>query len=59
MTIENDVLCEDLRAWMKSPAIGLPEYCADPIIRRRIGRMLAKYDDFTSPEKKTSVRPAK
>jgi hypothetical protein len=26
MTIENDALCEDLRAWMKSPPMGLPEY---------------------------------
>jgi hypothetical protein len=41
MTIEDDVLCEDLRAWMKSPAIGLPEYSANPTVQRRIGRMLA------------------
>jgi hypothetical protein len=41
MTIENDVLREDLRAWMKSPAIGLPEYSADLQIQRRVGRMIA------------------
>jgi hypothetical protein len=44
MTIEDDVLREDLRAWMKSPAIGPPEYSADPIVQRRVGRMLANVD---------------
>jgi len=41
MTTENDTLREDLRAWMKSPAIGLPEYWADLLIQRRVGRMIA------------------
>jgi hypothetical protein len=41
MTIENDVLREDFRAWMKSPAIGLPEYSADLQVQRRVGRMIA------------------
>jgi hypothetical protein len=41
MTIENDALREDLRAWIKSPAIGLPDYSADLLIRRRVGGMLA------------------
>lgn len=31
MTIENAVLREDLRAWMKSPAMGLQEYSSDLI----------------------------
>jgi hypothetical protein len=44
MTAENDTLCEDLRAWMKSPAIGLPDYAADPSVQRRVGRILAKLD---------------
>ena len=43
MTIESDVLCEDLRAWMMSPAIGLSEYSTDPIVQRRVGRMLANF----------------
>jgi hypothetical protein len=42
MTIDNDALCEDLRAWMKSPAIGLAEYSDDPAIQRRVGKMLAE-----------------
>jgi hypothetical protein len=42
MTIDNDVFCEDLRAWMNCPAIGLPEYSDDPAIRRRLGKMLAE-----------------
>jgi len=41
MTTENDALREDLRAWIKSPAIGLPDYSADLLIRRRVGGMLA------------------
>ena len=40
MTIE-ETLREDLRAWMKSPPIGLPEYSADLIVQRRVGKMLA------------------
>ncbi len=41
MTIENAELREDLRAWLKSTAIGLPEYSADLTVQRRVGRMLA------------------
>jgi hypothetical protein len=41
MTIETDALRDDLRAWLKSPAIGLPEYSADLQVQRRIGRMIA------------------
>jgi regulator of sirC expression with transglutaminase-like and TPR domain len=44
MTIENDALCEDLRAWIKSPAVGLPEYLSDPGVQRRVGRMLANFN---------------
>jgi hypothetical protein len=44
MTIESEALREELRAWMKSPSIGLPEYSADPIVQRRVGRMLANVD---------------
>jgi hypothetical protein len=41
MTIENDELREDLRAWIKCPAIGLSDYSVDPFVQRRLGRMLA------------------
>jgi hypothetical protein len=41
MKIESDVLREDFRAWMKSPAIGLLEYSADLQVQRRVGRMIA------------------
>jgi hypothetical protein len=44
MTVENDALCEDLRAWMRLPAIGLPEYSTDLIVQRRVGKMLATFD---------------
>jgi hypothetical protein len=49
MTIESDALREELRAWMKSPSIGLPEYSADPIVQRRVGRMLANFDAKFAP----------
>jgi hypothetical protein len=41
MTIENDALSRDLRAWLKSPAIGLQDYSTDMAVQRRVGRMLA------------------
>jgi hypothetical protein len=41
MTIENDLLREDFRAWMKSPEIGLPEYSADLKVQRRVGNIIA------------------
>lgn len=40
MTVESCALRADLRALMMSPAIGLCEYNADPVIQRRVGRML-------------------
>ena len=49
MTIENDRLREELRALMKSFPIGLPEYSADPIVQRRVGRLLAG-DLFARPK---------
>jgi hypothetical protein len=42
MTTDNDALHEDLRAWMKSPAMGLPDYADDPVIQRRVGKLLAE-----------------
>jgi hypothetical protein len=44
MTIKKDTLRDDLRAWMRSPEKGLPEYSADPIVRRRVGNMIATRD---------------
>jgi hypothetical protein len=41
MTIENDALHQNLRAWIKSAAIGLREYSADLIVQRRVGKILA------------------
>jgi hypothetical protein len=50
MTIENDALCDNLRAWMRSPAMGLPEYSSDPSVQRRVGRMLANFKAKFSPQ---------
>jgi hypothetical protein len=52
MTIESDSLREELRARMKSPSKGLPEYSADPIVQRRVGRMLANFDAKSAPHPK-------
>lgn len=43
MKIETDALREDLRAWIRSPAIELRDYGADLIVQRRVGRMLADF----------------
>ena len=43
MTTENEAMFEELRAWMKSPAIGLPKYSADPLVQRRVGRILVNF----------------
>jgi hypothetical protein len=42
MTIKNEAEREALRALLKFPQIGLPEYSADPIVQRRFGRVLAE-----------------
>jgi hypothetical protein len=49
MTIKNEVLSEDLRAWLKSPAIGLPEYSADLLVQRRVGRMIGNFGATVLP----------
>jgi hypothetical protein len=43
MTAEPESLRAELHALMASPAIGLPEYGNDPVIRRRVGLMIVKY----------------
>jgi hypothetical protein len=55
MTIDHHTLCEDLRAWMKSPAIGLPEYSDDPVIQRRVGKILAETIDIYSRQTRTEL----
>jgi hypothetical protein len=56
MTIDSNSLREELRAWMKSPSKGLPEYSSDPNVQRRVGRMLANFDAKFAPHaKRTSV----
>ena len=43
MTIEDDKLRDDLRAWLMSPAIGLTEYSAHLTVQRRVGRTVARF----------------
>jgi hypothetical protein len=59
MTIENDTLRADLRAWLKSSAIGLPVYSSDLVVQRRVGRIIAKCDVFASAKETMFVRPPK
>ena len=42
MTIEKESERDFLRALLKSPQFGLPEYTADPIVQRRVGRAVAE-----------------
>ena len=42
MTIENDALREEILVQMKSPQFGVPEYSADPMVLRRVGRALSE-----------------
>ena len=41
MTIKSDYLREQILALMKSPQLVVPDYSADPIVSRRVGRVLA------------------
>jgi hypothetical protein len=42
-----------LRAWMRSPAMGLSKYSTDPVVQRRVGRMLANFGTkYSSPSRK-------
>jgi len=40
MSHGSDSLRDELRALLASQMIGVPEYGADPLVRRRVGRML-------------------
>ena len=40
--IEKESECDFLRALLKSPQFGLPEYTADPIVQRRVGRAVVE-----------------
>jgi hypothetical protein len=42
MIIEKEIERDFLRALLKSPQFGLPEYMADPIVQRRVGRAVAE-----------------
>ena len=42
MTIETETLRADLRALMASPQLGVPDSRADPMVQRRVGRMLVE-----------------
>jgi len=42
MTIEKEIERDFLLAFLKSPQFGLPEYMADPIVQRRVGRAVAE-----------------
>ena len=40
MKTEPDTFAEELRALMESPQLGVPDYAADPLVARRVGKLL-------------------
>ena len=38
--IEPGALAEELRALLASPQLGVPDYAADPLVARRVGKLL-------------------
>ena len=42
MTIEEDILREQLLALISSLQLDLPDYSADPIVLRRVGKVLSE-----------------
>ena len=42
MTMEDDILREQIWALMKAPQLQLPDYSADPLVVRRVGKMLSE-----------------
>jgi hypothetical protein len=57
MSAEIEALREELRALLVSPAIGLPDYAADPMVGRRIGRMLAAAHAPEASRKRIAATP--
>ena len=64
MTIENDILREQVLALMKSPQLELPDYSADPIVLRRVGKVLSETSArvclqlLTNKNNRSLVRPS-
>jgi hypothetical protein len=50
MIIEQGSQSDFLRALLRSPQFGLPDYSADPIVQRRVGRAIAEVSDGTAPK---------
>ena len=50
MIIEQESQSDFLRALLKSPQFGLPDYSADPIVQRRVGRAVAEASEGTAPK---------
>jgi hypothetical protein len=49
MIVEQGSQSDFLRALLKSPQFGLPDYSADPIVQRRVGRAIAEL--LTAPRR--------
>ncbi len=56
MAKETDELRDELRALLDSPAMGLLEYGADPIITRRVGRMIVDAVERSKAEHRSHGR---
>lgn len=40
--IEPSALAEELRALLASPQLGVPDYAADPLAVRRVGKLISE-----------------
>ena len=49
MKTEPDTLAEELRALMESPQLGVPEYADDPLVTRRVGKLLSEVVSAVPP----------
>ncbi len=56
MTKETDELRKELQALLDSPAIGLLDYGADPLVTRRVGRMIVDAVERSKAEHRSQGR---
>jgi hypothetical protein len=57
MIIEQGSQSDFLRALLKSPQFGLPDYSADLIVQRRVGRAIAEASDDRAKSRNAMVSP--
>ena len=51
MKIEPDTLAEELRALLEAPQLAVPDYAADPLVARRVGKLLSEAISAAPPHR--------